>query len=173
MGCPVLSVRQAWSPRLAPRLVEAHTGGQGLGSPWSGPPTAAPWWPVGSCGVAQRSHLWGRALQNPGSPFPGLETEARGAHTQASWLRAEAGAQAAGQQQLRPPPPAVPRVPGSPWLPCPRPPSVASRTAPPPIPSGQGRQMPSSLTAWMKKEPLSSPSSSPELWTHKQIWIHQ
>ena len=31
-----------------------------------------------------------------GSPFPGLETEARGAHTQASWLRAGAGAQASG-----------------------------------------------------------------------------
>lgn len=52
--------------------------------------------------MAQRSHL-GQGPVESWFPLPGLETEARGGHTQASRLRAEAELQAAGQQQLRPP----------------------------------------------------------------------
>ena len=52
-----------------------------MGPPWSGPPTAAPWWPVGSCGVAWRSHLWGRALQTPGSPPSQVWKPRQGLHT--------------------------------------------------------------------------------------------
>lgn len=94
-------MRQAWSSRLTLRLVEAQTGGQGLGSPLVRPSHCCPL--VARCALQCGPEVSpvGQGPADSWSPsFPGLETKARAAHTLAAWLRAGAGAQAAGHQKV-------------------------------------------------------------------------